>query len=65
MSKISATDLIKATDRLTVGSEFPLDNGRSPDSEARRIVDGRSLGVSDLVSEIIPALDETKAARAA
>jgi len=65
MSKMSATDPIKKTDRLTVGIEFPLDNDWSPDGEAHRIVDGRPRGVPDLASEVIPALDETKAARAA
>ena len=48
MSKISAIDLIRKTDRLTIGIEFPLDNDWSPDGEARRIVDGRPRGVPDL-----------------
>jgi luciferase-type oxidoreductase len=48
MSKISAIDLIRKTDRLTVGIEFPLDNDWSPDGEARRLADGRQRGVPDL-----------------
>jgi luciferase-type oxidoreductase len=48
MSKVSAIDLIRKTDRLTVGIEFPLDNDWSPDGEARRLADGRQRGVPDL-----------------
>jgi len=48
MSKISAIDLIRKTDRLTVGIEFPLDNDWSPDGEARRLADGRRRGIPDL-----------------
>jgi len=51
MSKITATDLIKQTDRLTVGIELPLDNDWSPDGEARRIADGRPRGVPDLSAQ--------------
>lgn len=59
MSKISAIDLIRKTDRLTVGIEFPLDNDWSPDGEARRIADGRPRGVPDLSgqTEIIRKID--------
>lgn len=51
MSKISAIDLIKQADRLTIGIELPLDNDWSPDGEARRIVDGRMRGVPSLSAQ--------------
>jgi luciferase-type oxidoreductase len=51
MSKISAIDLIRKTDRLTVGIELPLDNDWSRDGEARRIEDGRPRGVPDLAAQ--------------
>ncbi|CAN7281409.1 TIGR03571 family LLM class oxidoreductase [Bosea sp. LjRoot9] len=51
MSKISALDLIRTTDRLTLGIELPLDNDWSPDGEARRILDGRPRGVPGLSAQ--------------
>jgi luciferase-type oxidoreductase len=59
MSKISAIDLIRKTDRLTVGIEFPLDNDWTPDGEARRLADGRQRGVPDLSAHtgLVRAID--------
>jgi luciferase-type oxidoreductase len=59
MSKVSAIDLLRKTDRLTVGIEFPLDNDWSPNGEVRRIADGRPRGVPDLSvqTDIIRKID--------
>ncbi|WNJ93598.1 TIGR03571 family LLM class oxidoreductase [Bosea sp. 685] len=59
MSKISALDLIRTTDRLTLGIELPLDNDWSPDGEARRLADGRPRGVPDLSeqSDLVRKID--------
>lgn len=51
MSKISALNLIRKPDVLTLGIELPLDNDWSPEGQARRAADGRPNGVPDLSSQ--------------
>ncbi|TCM69296.1 TIGR03571 family LLM class oxidoreductase [Rhizobium sp. BK068] len=51
MLKISALDLIRKPDRLTLGIELPLDNDWSPAGEARRVAAGRPRGVPDLSAQ--------------
>ncbi|OCC06941.1 LLM class oxidoreductase [Labrys sp. WJW] len=48
MKKISALELIRKPDHMTLGIELPLDNDWSPAGEARRAAQGRPRGVPDL-----------------
>ena len=52
MSKISALNLIRKPDVLTLGLELPLDNDWSPEGELRRVASGRPHGVPDLSSQM-------------
>ncbi len=51
MKPLSALDLIRRPDRLTLGIELPLDNDWSPAGEARRLAAGRPRGVPDLSAQ--------------
>jgi len=51
MSKISALNLIRKPDVMTLGIELPLDNDWSPEGLARARATGRSHGVPDLSSQ--------------
>lgn len=51
MSKISALNLIRKPDVMTLGIELPLDNDWSPEAQARRAGSGRPHGVPDLSSQ--------------
>lgn len=61
MTQKTSLDLIRKTDRMTIGIELPLDNDWSDAGARKREADGRPFGVPDLSrqADLIRQIDET------